>query len=481
MRRAENLPRQRAARSAAAGVSVGTNAGTDPRWQSDSKYQPLITLMMYAMMFYITVPGTVLDVQPKDLVEPNLYYRVLKVALLAAGLVLLIWRRSFALALAREVNKFFIAFVLLVLLSTAWSIEPGYTMTRFLALITICLVCGGCVMVGWYDRRFQEILRSFFTALMIGSLIFAILWPDLGKEHGTSISLEGAWRGVFGQKNGLGHAASITVFLWVHALLTKEVKFWRFAVGFGAAASCLYLSHSSTSMFSALFSIMLLLLLLEGPKRKRRYMAVIVAVFVATILLYSLAVLNIIPGLDFLLQPIIGVTGKDATFSGRTQIWAVIREHIKLHPLLGTGYGAYWIGPVPRSPSFVFISRKSNFYPSVAHNGYLDILNDLGYVGLLCLLGFLVVFLRQSLALLKINYAQATLYLALLFEELINNLTESDWLSSNAFSMPIVTLATFALARALLEERWRTQSQRLPLPAKRAGRRLRVMSGSHAR
>jgi exopolysaccharide production protein ExoQ len=476
MRRAENSPPQRAARSAAAAVTVGT----EPSWQADNKYQPLITLMMYAMMFYMTVPGTVLDVQPKDLVEPNLYYRVLKLSLLASGVAILIWRRSFAVALAREVNKFFIAFVVLVLLSTAWSIEPGFTMTRFLALITICLVCGGCVLVGWYDRRFQEIMRSFFTALMIGSLIFAIIWPDLGKEHGTSISLEGAWRGLFGQKNGLGHAASITVFLWVHAWLTKEVKFWRFAIGFGAAATCLVLSHSSTSLFSALFSIVLLLLLLEGPKRKRRYMAFIVAVFVATILLYSLAVLNIIPGLDFLLQPIIGFTGKDATFSGRTLIWAVVREHIKLHPLLGTGYGAYWIGPVARSPSFVFISKRSNFYPTVAHNGYLDILNDLGYVGLVCLLGFLWVFLRQSLALLKIDYPQATLYLALLFEELINNLTESDWLSSGAFAMPIVTLATFALARALLEQRWREQSQQLPLPARRTGTRTRVMSRSGA-
>src|SRR6202034_1574173 len=176
------------------------------------------------------------------------------------------------------------------------------------------------------------------------------------------------------------------------------------------------------------------------------------------------------------LQPIIAITGKDATVSGRTLIWAVVREHIKLHPLLGTGYGAYWIGPVARSPSFVFISKRSNFYPTVAHNGYLDILNDLGYVGLVCLLGFLWVFLRQSLALLKIDYPQATLYLALLFEELINNLTESDWLSSGAFAMPIVTLATFALARALLEQRWREQSQQLPLPARRTGTRTRVMS-----
>ena len=476
------MPSQRAPQPAAQGAAAGAERG----WLVDSKYQPLMTLMIYVLLFYMTVPTSVLT--PPNaavVVEPNLFYRLLKLSLLAAGVVVLIWRHSFALLLARELNKFFIAFLALVLLSAAWSIEPAITLTRFLAVCTVCLVCGGCVMVGWYDRRFQEIIRSFFTALMIGSLIFGTFWPDLGQEQGTGISLEGAWRGLLGQKNGLGHASSIAVFFWMHGWLTREVKFWQFVLGFGASATCLLLSHSSTSLFSALFSIMLLLLLLRAPKGKRRYMAFIIAVFVTTILLYSLAVLDIFPGLDFLLQPIIGVTGKDLTFSGRTQIWAVIREHISQHPLLGTGYGAYWIGPVPSSPSYVFISRKSNFYPTEAHNGYLDILNDLGYVGLLCLLGYLVVFLRQSLALLKIDYKQATLYLALLFEELINNLTESDWLSSTAFALAVMTLATFGLSRALLEQRWRVQSQQgsqaVPSPAGQAGLRGRLRPSRHNR
>ena len=444
-----------------------------------------MTLMMYALLFYTTVPATVLNPAMQsnavEVVEPNLYFRALKLSLLALGVAVLIWRHSFAAVLAREFNKFLIAFVALALLSNAWSIEPAITMTRFLALLTICLVCGGCVMVGWHDRRFQEILRSFFTALMVGSLIFGIIAPDLAKEHGASLSLAGAWRGLMGQKNQFGHAASIAVLLWVHGLLTKEVKFRYFAFGFSAAVACLILSRSSTSMLAALFSIMLLLLLLRGPKGKRRYMAFIVAVFAAMTLLYSLVLLNIFPGLDFLLQPIIRVTGKDATISGRTQIWAVIREHISQRPLLGTGYGAYWIGPLPRSPSFVFITGKSNFYPSEAHNGYLDIINDLGYVGLACLFGFLLVFLRQSLALLKFDYKQATLYLALLFEELISNLTESDWLSSGGVAMVIVTLASFALARALLEQRWRIQSQGVPLPTARIGRRPRSFSSGHSR
>jgi O-antigen ligase len=490
MRRVENRPSprpsERAAERAERRAARAATAATSSRgWLDDSKYQPLMTLMICALLFYMTVPVTILHPEVNIVMEPNLFYRVLKVSLLAAGIVLLIWRLSFAMQLAREVNRFFLAFLVLILLSATWSIEPAITLTRCAAVLTVCLVCGGCVMVGWHERRFQGIVRSFFTLLMVASLIFGIVAPELAKEQGTGISLEGAWRGVLGQKNGLGHAASIAVFFWVHAYLTKEVKFWKFLLGCGVSASCLVLSRSSTSLLSATFAVLLLLLMLRAPRGNRRYMAFIVAVFVTMILLYSLAVLNIFPGLEFLLEPIISITGKDLTFSGRTQIWAVIRQHISQQPLLGSGYGAYWIGPVPTSPSYVFINKASNFYPTEAHNGYLDILNDLGYVGLVCLLGYLLVFLRQSLALLKYNYAQATLYLALLFEEMINNLTESDWLSSTAFALSIMTLATFALARSALEQRWRMQPQpapaALPPAAARTGRRPRRFARPHTR
>ena len=48
---------------------------------------------------------------------------------------------------------------------------------------------------------------------------------------------------------------------------------------------------------------------------------------------------------------------------------------------------------------------------------------------------------------------------------MINNLTESDWLSSTAFALAIMTLATFALARSALEQRWRMQIRPAPAPA----------------
>ncbi len=40
----------------------------------------------------------------------------------------------------------------------------------------------------------------------------------------------------------------------------------------------------------------------------------------------------------------------DATFTGRTQIWAFVWDHIKDRPILGHGYQGFW--QIPDSPKF---------------------------------------------------------------------------------------------------------------------------------
>jgi hypothetical protein len=68
------------------------------------------------------------------------------------------------------------------------------------------------------------------------------------------------------------------------------------------------------------------------------------------------------------------------------------------------------------------------------------------------LLAFLVVYVRQSITLMKVDRAQGALFLALFFQQAILNLSESTWLQINSPNMfMIIVLATFALARAAQE------------------------------
>jgi exopolysaccharide production protein ExoQ len=436
--------------------------GRPPRttWVPDHKYATLVALMMFALILYMSVPEGVGDVARTSSAQPNVYYRTVKICLLVLGGTITAWRISLAAQVVRHVNVWFLAFVVLVALSVLWSITPVATLTKLAAILEFFLVSLGFVLVGWHARRFQNVLRPILTLLLLGSLIFGVIAPDLAKETGETISLKDAWRGLFTTKNDFGEAASVGTILWVHAWLAKEVRFWSFIFGAGIAGACVILSRSSTAIFATAFVILLLLVLMRGSRRSRftRYFVVLCAL---AFLIYSIAALNIVPGLDGLLTPITALTGKDTSFSGRTVIWGLVREHISLHPWLGTGYGAYWIGPVPTSESY-FMLRLLYSLPSEAHNGYLDIINDLGYVGFACLLGYLFIYVRQSFALLKIDHAQAALYLALFFQQLVGNMTESMWWASTSLIFVIMTVATFALARAGLDARLRASDLAQP-------------------
>jgi O-antigen ligase len=92
------------------------------------------------------------------------------------------------------------------------------------------------------------------------------------------------------------------------------------------------------------------------------------------------------------------------------------------------------------------------FYPTEAHNGYLDVVNDLGIVGLICLLVFLFWYIRQALQLMRIDRNQGSLYLALLLQQMVMNMSESEWFSRTS-TFAVLILASVCLSRGLLEFR----------------------------
>jgi O-antigen ligase len=294
--------------------------------------------------------------------------------------------------------------------------------------------------------------------VLAGSILFVLAEPRLAIEQGTQFELLGAWRGLTTQKNGLGSLAAVGLILWLHAGLSKE-RNWLVALsGATVSAICLVHSRSSTSLMAAIFGSVLLLMLLRSPTGLRRYLPYLIGLFVCALLIYSLAVLNLVPGSGMLLSPITALTGKDMTFSGRTAIWDIINQNIAQHRLLGSGYGAYW-NQTPGSPSLAMLQRLY-FYPTEGHNGYLDVINDLGIVGGLCLLGYLLTYLRQGLLIFRTQRSQGALFLTLLLAQMVANLSESRWFNTLSPEFVMFTFATMAMGRALLDRD--AQSRAMP-------------------
>src|SRR5882757_770020 len=436
------------------------NPPADSRgWVPDSRWSPYASMKEWVLIIYLAVPiqyfsGDMNLNNDTAMGGPNPIARAIKLGLLACSVVIGLWRSRLAWFELKSLNPFFLAFVALVPLSALWSIEPSTTINRYITLLSIVSVCLAFTLLGWNRTRFQDVVRPVVTALLVASVIFGILHPEYAIEIGEG-TLKNSWRGLTDQKNQFGMLSSFGVVFWLHAWFSKEKKWWIAFPFIGLSFTCVLLSRSSTSLLATILSTLFMLLVMVAPSNLRRFMPYVVSSFAVLVVVYALAVLNVVPGMSMLLDPVADLAGKDMTFSNRAVIWDIIKEHIQLAPVLGSGYGAYWTGPVPSSPSYTFLSRMY-FYPTQSHNGYLEIVNDLGFVGLTCLLGYLVSWVYQSLQLMKFDRGQSMLFLALFFQQAITNLSESTWLAINsAFAIAVVTLATFSLSRALLDQRLR--------------------------
>ena len=78
----------------------------------------------------------------------------------------------------------------------------------------------------------------------------------------------------------------------------------------------------------------------------------------------------------------------DPTLTGRTQLWQYVLARWEESPYLGQGFGALWqVGPETQE----YLRRAHvDWVMNEAHNGYLDVLAQIGIIGLL-VLGFFMI------------------------------------------------------------------------------------------
>ena len=93
---------------------------------------------------------------------------------------------------------------------------------------------------------------------------------------------------------------------------------------------------------------------------------------------------------------VLGLLGKDATLTGRTEIWSGIMQQMADHPWRGFGYGAVWDDPGFTGPK-AWIGHQAHFLPANAHSGWLEIYIALGLGGVILFALWLLQIWAQSL------------------------------------------------------------------------------------
>lgn len=357
--------------------------------------------------------------------------------LLCLGLVILV-RRKFDWSGVIRGNPWVVLLIVYMFLSILWSDIPYISFKRWVREL-VAVIMAFLVLTERDPRQaMQCIFKKIVYILIPFSPVVIKYFPEYGRRYSRWTGVE-EWTGVALQKNGLGRLCLIAAFFLIWTLFRRWEK--------GDA------SVGKLQTYADVFVLMITFWLLKGPpggysataigalavglavflsllwmKKYGRYLgAKTMTVMMALIIGYGI-VTPIVGGLSFGTD-ISSTLGRDDTLTGRTEVWADLLPVAMQRPILGHGFGGFW-APLTRKMHDI----------GEAHNGYLEIMLELGFVGILLFSMFLLRCCRKAQGELRHDFYWASLWICFLLMAAVHNVTES---SLNDFQSHLTAILLF--------------------------------------
>jgi O-antigen ligase len=178
----------------------------------------------------------------------------------------------------------------------------------------------------------------------------------------------------------------------------------------------LYMCNSMTSI-SCFVMASGLLVLASRPTIARRML--VVHLLVAAMIGISVFALFFDSG-GGILQDL----GRNPTLTGRTAIWEAVLP-LAGNPLVGTGYESFWLGK--RLENFWTINDGAFKGIQEAHNGYLELFLNLGWIGIVLLAVLILTSYPRVIATYRSDPYAGSLGVAFFASELVYNFTEAGF------------------------------------------------------
>ncbi len=347
-----------------------------------------------------------------DLLEGSPLDRAVITVLIVVALIVLFARGRRVATLLRA-NGPILLFLCYCGVSILWSDFPDVAFKRFVRAV------GDLAMVLVVLTDLRPSVAAERVLVRAGFVIFPL---SILFEIGRGYSGLGYHAGLTTDKNMFGMISLIlglaAVWRFLMMLRDEERKYRiRRLIARGAIATmavwCIWTAKSATSMACFLVGGVLIAIARRwGPARK----PALLHVFVASVVFLALyaAILN----------PDVGIAsamGKDPTLTGRTDVWQTVIS-MSPSPLFGAGFESFWLGPRLKKLWSIYV-----WHPNEAHNGYIEVYLNLGWMGL-SLLGFvLITGYRRVVSRVRLYPDTGNLALAYFVVAVVYSLTEAGF------------------------------------------------------
>ena len=349
--------------------------------------------------------------------------RAVFIGLMAVGLIVLASGKRQAGKLLKRNGPILVYFSYCAL-SILWSDYPGVAFKRWTKAVGDIVM----LLIVLTDSEPVTALKRLLTRigflLVPVSVLFIKYYPDLGRGYNRWTWLP-VWTGVATNKNELGMICMIfgLASLWrLFEAFRDENKGRRAGplIAHGSIlAMVLWLLLRANSMTSlscfVLAGILLAATSIFVTARRHVHLVVAAVVGIAVFALFF----DSGGGL-------VGQLGRDPTLTGRTELWNVLPQ-FSPHPLLGAGYQSFWLGDRLQQIRHMFEGNPL----MEAHNGYLEVFLNLGWIGLAVLAFLIVAGYRNTIAAFRHDPETGNLRLAYFVVAVIYNFTEAAFKELN--------------------------------------------------
>lgn len=259
-----------------------------------------------------------------------------------------------------------------LLLGTTYSVEPTKVLTNSI-LILVSILMPLLFVIGQRNGRgrLQSFYLLIFFPFFVSHLASLILLFTYGADPLEIIFSTRRYGGFSGNPNSLGNAAALGLWSASALLLSTGIaRHWRFLamLSLPLFISSVAMSGSGTATIASVIivGLMVWMRLLSTFKPTVRLVVNVFATLVFTFLVLSV-LLMVTPAELFLVFT--GSLGKDATMTGRTELWDIARAAIAQRPWLGWSFDSH---------SSVMSVHAYDVRHNHYHNGFLDTVIDGG-------------------------------------------------------------------------------------------------------
>lgn len=364
-----------------------------------------IALFNFTILVFVSFFGTSMpfQYQRSDFGSTNPVNQVVYSSLFLSSLILVIVKKESVFDFIRK-EKFLTIFILYAVISAIWADYPAISFRRSFQLYTVFqVVLTSLILIDFYKQL--KMIKVIITLYTIVSAVSIMVVPEaIDPAFGSP-------RGLTGQKNAFAQIFVLIFLLYLILNQFSKDNLNKIITLGGIIISAFFvvISLSTTGLMSVLYILALMGIFKVDTIFKDLRIGRAFSLFLLTILI-SFAVLFSLNS-DFLEIVVSQYFGKDLTFTGRTEKWEMMMYQISRHFWFGCGYDSFWDVP----------GNLIAFYEigNTAHNGFIEIFNELGFVGFLIMISAFIAHFYRAIKADRIFNITALIAILLL------NLTES--------------------------------------------------------